>query len=40
MWLRDTMGERFVAGAMLHTGPDRFTLADRIEAVPIRALWD
>ena len=39
-WLRDTMGERFAAGAVLHTGPDRFTLTDRIEAIPICALWD
>lgn len=39
MWLRDTLGDRFRAGVVLHTGPDRFTLADRIEAIPIRALW-
>ncbi len=40
MWLRDTMGERFIAGAVLHTGPDHFMLAERIEAVPIWTLWD
>ena len=39
IWLRDTMGERFIAGAVLHTGPDRFALTDRIEAIPICALW-
>jgi len=39
MWLRDTLGDRLRAGVVLHTGPDRFTLADRIEAIPIRALW-
>lgn len=38
-WLRDELGERFLAGAVLHTGPARFTLADRIFALPICALW-
>ena len=40
MWLRDTLGEQFKAGAVLHTGPDRFTLSDRIEAIPICTLWN
>jgi len=39
VWLRDTLGERFLAGAVLHTGPRPFPLADRILAVPIAALW-
>ena len=39
IWLRDRLGDRFVAGAVLHTGPARFTLDDRIEAIPICALW-
>ena len=39
MWLRDTLGDKFKAGALLHTGPSRFTLSDRIEAIPICALW-
>lgn len=38
-WLRDRLGERWVAGAVLHTGPRRFRLAERIDAVPISALW-
>lgn len=38
-WLRDRMGERFLAGAVLHTGPAGFQLADRIRAVPISAIW-
>jgi uncharacterized protein len=38
-WLRDTLGKRFLAGAVLHTGPRTFPLADRILAVPIAALW-
>ncbi len=40
MWLRDTLGEQFKAGAVLHTGPNRFTLSDRIEAIPICTLWN
>ena len=39
IWLRDTIGERFLGGAVLHTGPRPFALADRICAVPICALW-
>lgn len=38
-WLRDELGDRFVAGAVLHTGPRVFMLEDRIAAVPIAALW-
>jgi predicted AAA+ superfamily ATPase len=38
-WLRDRLGDRFIAGAVLHTGPSAFTLGDRIAAVPIASLW-
>lgn len=38
-WLRDKIGDRFIAGAVLHTGPDVFTLGERVLAVPICALW-
>jgi predicted AAA+ superfamily ATPase len=38
-WLRDSIGDRFIAGAVLHTGPDAFSLGDRILAVPICAIW-
>lgn len=38
-WLRDRLGRRFLAGAVLHTGPRPFQLADRILALPICALW-
>lgn len=38
-WLRDKLGDRFKAGVMLHTGPARFPLGDRIEALPISILW-
>jgi len=39
-WLRDTLGDRFRAGAVLHTGPSSFALGDRIFALPICTLWE
>lgn len=39
VWLRDLLGERFLGGAVLHTGPLPFRLAERVLAVPICALW-
>jgi uncharacterized protein len=39
MWLRDLLGERFRAGAVLHTGRHPFRLADRVLALPICTLW-
>ncbi len=38
-WLRDELGERFIAGVVLHTGPRTFGLADRIIAAPISTIW-
>jgi predicted AAA+ superfamily ATPase len=38
-WLRDQLGEKFVAGAVLHTGPATFRLGERIFAVPVCAFW-
>jgi predicted AAA+ superfamily ATPase len=38
-WLRAALGDRFAAGAVLHTGPRAFRLDDGILAVPICALW-
>jgi predicted AAA+ superfamily ATPase len=38
-WLRDELGERFLAGAVLHTGPRAFSLGERIHALPIASLW-
>lgn len=38
-WLRDELGERFIAGVVLHTGPRAFDLADRIIAAPISTIW-
>ena len=40
MWLRDRLGDRFVAGVLLHTGPRVYRLGEQILAVPICALWD
>lgn len=40
IWLRERVGERFVAGVVLHTGPRVYRLGERILAVPICALWD
>ncbi len=38
-WLRDELGERFVAGVVLHSGPRAFELADRVVAAPISTVW-
>lgn len=38
-WLRDRFPDRFVAGAVLHTGPDIIELDDRIMALPISTFW-
>ncbi len=38
-WLRDRIGARFLAGAVLHTGPRPFALSERILALPICSLW-
>jgi predicted AAA+ superfamily ATPase len=39
-WLRDQLGPRFLAGAVLHTGPRPSGLDDRIFALPICSLWN
>ena len=38
-WLRDSLGERFLAGIVFHTGPRAYALDDRITAAPISTLW-
>jgi len=38
-WLRDELGERFVHGLLLHSGPFIQELDDRITAAPIAVLW-
>src|SRR5580704_16610438 len=38
-WLRDELGDRFLAGLVLHTGPRVYSLGDRLVAAPISAPW-
>jgi uncharacterized protein len=38
-YLRDRLGERFCAGAVLHTGPQTLPFGDRLWALPVSALW-
>ena len=37
--LVDGVGDRFMAGFVVHTGGDAHALSDRIWAVPIHQLW-
>lgn len=39
VWLRDQLGDMFVGGVVLHTGPYVYRLDDRIVAAPIACLW-
>jgi predicted AAA+ superfamily ATPase len=39
LWLREELGDRFLAGIVLHTGPAAFRLADGVVAAPISTLW-
>jgi predicted AAA+ superfamily ATPase len=38
-WLRDELGDRFIHGLLLHSGPFVQEIDDRITAAPIAALW-
>lgn len=38
-WLRDELGDSFIAGVVLHTGPFTYQLDDRIVAAPICTIW-
>ncbi len=38
-WLREELGDRFVAGVVLHTGPGVYGLGERVQAAPIATLW-
>lgn len=38
-WLRDELGDQFVAGVVLHTGPHVYRLGEHIVAAPIASLW-
>lgn len=39
IWLRKQLGDKFIAGAILHTGPLPFQLDDRIFALPQYSIW-
>lgn len=38
-WLRENYPDRFIAGVVLHTGQNVFSLGDKITAIPISCLW-
>ncbi|MGF7238255.1 MAG: DUF4143 domain-containing protein, partial [Frankia sp.] len=38
-WLRESIGPRFAAGILVHTGPRAFRLTDGIVAAPLANLW-
>jgi predicted AAA+ superfamily ATPase len=38
-WLRDSLGDRFVAGVVLHLGDRSVSLGDGIQMLPLSALW-
>lgn len=38
-WLRDQVGDRFITGVILHTGPTTYKLGERLTAAPISTLW-
>lgn len=38
-WLREELGDRMVAGVILHTGPRLYEMSKGIIAAPIAALW-
>ncbi|GAB3160541.1 ATP-binding protein [Myceligenerans halotolerans] len=39
-WLRDKVGDRFVAGYVLYLGPEPQPFGDRLAALPLSALWE
>ena len=39
-YLRDKLGDRFKAGALLYTGETTVPFEDRLAAVPLRGLWE
>ncbi|MGH3320494.1 MAG: ATP-binding protein [Streptosporangiaceae bacterium] len=38
-WLRDRLGDRFVAGVVFHLGQTAGSLGDRVLTLPLSALW-
>lgn len=39
VWLREQLGDDFIAGVLLHTGPRPFRIEEGIYALPISSLW-
>jgi hypothetical protein len=39
-YLRDKLGERFKAGALVYTGSRTLPFGDRLAAVPVSGLWE
>jgi predicted AAA+ superfamily ATPase len=37
--MRDALGDQFIRGVLLHTGPRAFEVSDRIIAAPISTIW-
>jgi uncharacterized protein len=40
IWMRDKLGDQFVAGAVFHTGRRPFKLSDKVFALPIATIWN
>lgn len=38
-WLREEMGSRFVAGAVIHAGSSIYELGERLTALPLCTVW-
>lgn len=38
-WMKDQLGDRFVGGVVLHTGPNTYRLDETVIAAPISTLW-
>jgi predicted AAA+ superfamily ATPase len=38
-WLRDSLGERFASGVVLHLGEQSVSLGGGIQLLPLSALW-
>lgn len=39
IWLREEIGEKFIAGILLHAGASLYELDDRIYAIPLSSFW-
>ena len=38
-WFRDTLGERFINGVVVHLGDQTLPAGDRLTSMPVSALW-